>query len=232
MKLELSSELFSFIGEWNICTYWGNFEFDNLFSNAAYELNSDLADKNKDLDNIEFDYDYEKFEKDLDQGLKYVFEGIVFEECFKPFGISKLTYDSLNKPKYYNYRGDHVYFTVEFEDSLISKFIKDIEELIDSSELENYLKQYESCDGFISFTPSTIPELISALAGDDIVRGFSIYLDYLIIKDIQYPDQYYILDQIIQEGSIYFSEYVTIVEKDENNGDRRYSWAQLLEEDK
>jgi hypothetical protein len=189
-RIELGSDFFGanlLYGYLN--TYDGalkpcDFEYD------YYENGEGHFEDGSDVDEYEFDYD--GYKQKVNEVLKHFFEKTVFEKVFKPLGFERLIYENLNKPREYNFTTDKVYFELEydtekfnvpvtykccnsqwgfyFEDMNPFKdwAINKIEELEKNPKFEQYLKDnFSSYDGFRSWTPNNINDLVYELYRED-----------------------------------------------------------------
>jgi len=160
-RIELSNDFFGkelLYGA--ICTYNGRLE--------PWDFDSSILED--DDDDAEYDFDSDGYFIEVEDRLREFFEGCVFETIFKPLGFSKLIYEKLERPKQYNYYGDRVLFSLEYDTDVFSADFENwayckIDDLVENDTFVEFLKDnFSSYPGFSSCTPNNTNDLKVELA--------------------------------------------------------------------
>lgn len=181
MKFELTTNLVPFL---NVGMYNTVLDMDEVFD---YEIQATPEEDGEfELPTIE---QYNKYI--LEQTKPYLAK---FVEELKKFPFLSIVGGesvSIHSPKYYNYGTDELYFDIETSedfDTILKNFLAYLEEKSETESFESFLKErYKSYDGFVSFMPQSISEL---LENDDSDRGMATILTYLMETQNLLPDNF------------------------------------------
>jgi hypothetical protein len=155
-RIELSSDFFgNELLYGTICTYNGSLE--------PWDFDSSILED--DDDDTEYEFDSDSYFIEVEDRLREFFEGYVFETIFKPLGFSKLIYEKLDRPMYYNYTGDRVLFSLEYDTDVFSADFENwayckIDDLDEDTLFVGILEsRFSSYPGFSSCTPNNTNDL-------------------------------------------------------------------------
>lgn len=182
--IELSTSLIGISGMF--CTYWGNGNPNDLFSGSDY-LEEDFNNGDSDIhpDYADWHWDNKAYMKVWNEAVLTVTEDLlnnVFEH-FELEGVKFISGDYYS-PREYNFSGDSSNFDLEIPDNLLLKLLTSV----DKDSLEDHLiNEYSSRDGFISFTPNNLKDLLEEIE-EDPSRCWGALISYLVTEYIEDED--------------------------------------------
>ena len=174
------------------CTYHGAL---NSLIDSAWEMSKEYDPEGLTEEELE-SIDYDAWLSDFIDAYRNHVQPIL-NKTLKPYGI-QISGFNLDRPRYYNYRGDAITCVATFESINLERI---------ESELKDYLENVrrKSRDGFISFEPSALHEidpsegssmysifwaiLTQANAWDDLIEAHNDVLEHIQCNGIT-PDQY------------------------------------------
>lgn len=135
-----------------------------------YFYDSDFFEDNEDS----FNWDVFNREKWIDfifnNSIEFINAGLFVKEINKlGIGINSIEFIKIHSPKYYNFETDELYFDLIVNDNFNSEIIHYVNKM-DSNQQKMFSeflnKKYSSRDGFCSFTPNNIIDLVSTIENE------------------------------------------------------------------
>ncbi len=198
-EIKLSTGLLPII---DVGMYGGFLESDYMLESSLSELSPQANEQYWDL------YDHKLYVNEI-----FKLAGDFIQSDIKDYLIELGAIDiipvKINSPRFYNFENDELYYDLIVSDNFIDNIVNKINSL-DTSEGDKLNKflfdSYKSYDGFHSFMPQCIDDLIEAL-NNDTVRGVTAYLAYTIgndqLKEWQEQFNYYAMEHIS-----YYTEFI------------------------
>lgn len=165
--------------------------YSTYVRHEMFDIDCEAEEMKVDVDDI--DIDYEAYKKALGEWLYSWFIETLNDALPKWLQFVE-TEVTMYSPKYYNFETDSINVLLEVDKDKLWAYVEENKEGLDK-----YLKKYDSCDGFISFTPTSYHELKNE---EDFERVVMCVLDYLL-DGFEDSPQYYFENGIVYDNLIY-----------------------------
>lgn len=159
MRFETSTYIVPLV---DVGTYWGQFQYDSLWS-------ADEDSAREDGNVVCYDYDHAKFgDVVVKEATKLFADSVPLQEC----GVKSVVATKFISPREYNFCDDALGLEVEVEDDFLERAKKEILDPANRDKVKKYIADnWKSRDGFISHMPVTdideLPLLFDGLEADD-----------------------------------------------------------------
>lgn len=176
MILELGTQLVKFI---NVGMYESDISPENTINDESF-----------DWDN----FDAEKYTEFIFECAREIFDNHYLPHI-KSIGLNIESGEAIRiqSPKFYNYGSDELYFDIELGTTLKEAW-ENYRTTIDEGDLDRFMRtSFQSYDGFISFMPGNIEELMELIEnGEDDERAIAVLLSYDLAHDEENYQMYFI----------------------------------------
>jgi len=152
-EFESTSQIFPLV---DVGTYWGRYEFERMWY--------DYIEQDREEGYIVCDdYDFDEFKKALCESVQRVFDK---EKPLEKYGVKAFHADKIGSPREYNFMDDWLEFRVEVDDDWFDKSAEILRKPENKALVDKYIHDHwHSCDGFTSFMPYDLDELLENAFG-------------------------------------------------------------------
>jgi len=201
MKIATSTQMLGFN---NLTTYYGDLDPDLFFSPEMIQDSFEEGEQDENLNYVQSNFKMHAFLSSISLKLESELNDNLIKELKNMFPnlISKFKFIKFTQPKEYNFTGDNFLFEITCKGIFIDALIK-----FTKSEkgLNEYLKNnFSSYDGFVSYFPDNIYDLVAGLETKD-EYCINAILHYIIHVVLEW-DFYY--DRLRESYSQNYFEFV------------------------
>jgi len=192
----------------DVGTYNGYCESDYVLSSSLDELSIEMQNKYWEL------FDNGKYMNMLFRQSKLHIESDIKDFLIGlGLGIKDVKAIKIHSPREYNFETDQVYFNLTVTNDFEKRLVKWLKDNGNNEALHKFLiDRYKSYDGFMSFTPCTVFDLILSMRGD-VARCSGAVLSYLIQDEIECRQESFLEDV---NNNAWYSDFLP----DSEAGDR------------